>query len=339
MKPLHNDGALESPIKSNRNTSNQYDEDLGSGPASRPPYHLPNFLAIKPRRPPLPHVEGFCSSDLAITKPFPLQPPPYTDEDVPLPEPYNPAYPHPLTAYASPGVNPATVRKSGYAEALVQLFLADPDKLKGSILATSEHRDAVVPALAMHNAEGDGNGIPERLWARFESFGAARLPVGVAGVSPFARSSIGPTATPPRFNQAPPTVFGIFDEAKFSHYAPHMTDNTAMASIHGSGLCSDRLSSASFTDPCVRHALSTNEMRGNDGSFYPDMRSRHSYALASPASEGLRSYQDRSYQILADTMAFRKTELCKDWVEYGTCKYGMQCQVNSSNLVERSALS
>ena len=111
------------------------------------------------------------------TAPFPLDAPDMPD--LPLPRSYNAAYPHPLTAYASPGVNPATVQMSGYDAALVNLYLNDPVALKGTILAEGIGGEELLPpALTVLIEPGEGNGIPERLWSKFESYGAARVPVG-----------------------------------------------------------------------------------------------------------------------------------------------------------------
>lgn len=107
------------------------------------------------------------------------------DADIPLPKPYNAAYPHPISAYASPGVNQAALRISGYDKVLKQLLIEDPDHVKGAILASAA--DILPPALTMILNPGEGNGIPERLWTRFESIGGARLPVGAATPGPYAR--------------------------------------------------------------------------------------------------------------------------------------------------------
>ena len=94
---------------------------------------------------------------------------------------------HPISAYASPGVNPAALAMSGYESILDHLLKNDRDKLKGSILAGAGRGDILPPALTMVILPGEGNGIPERLWTRFESLGAARLQVGAANAGPFAR--------------------------------------------------------------------------------------------------------------------------------------------------------
>lgn len=124
------------------------------------------------------------------------------DCDVPLPEPYNAAYPHPISAYASPGVNPAALAASGYEKVLQDLLSNNPNRLKGGILASASRDDILPPALTMILSPGEGNGIPERLWTRFESIGAARLPVGIAAASPYARiepATGDVVAIPPRF--------------------------------------------------------------------------------------------------------------------------------------------
>jgi hypothetical protein len=127
------------------------------------------------------------------------------DSDIPLPEPYNAAYPHPISAYASPGVNPAALSASGYDKVLQELLENNRNQLKGGILAAASRTDILPPALTMVLSPGEGNGIPERLWTRFESIGGARLPIGVAAASPYARiePADGLAASlPPRFAAA-----------------------------------------------------------------------------------------------------------------------------------------
>jgi hypothetical protein len=148
----------------------------------------PNLLDIKPIAPMViarDRADPCPPGELPPTKKFSLHKPEWADSPAPLPEPYNPAYPHPLTAYASPGVNPHTVLDSGYHIVLEEMLKYNPDKVKGSILASSD-RNVSAPALMIPREPGAGWGSPERLWGRFESLGAARLPVGVNGVSPFA---------------------------------------------------------------------------------------------------------------------------------------------------------
>jgi hypothetical protein len=83
--------------------------------------------------------------------------------DMPLPTPYNAAYPHPISAYASPGVNQAALGVSGYDKILAHLLRNDPDKLKGTILAGAEREDILPPALTMILYPGEGNGGPKSL--------------------------------------------------------------------------------------------------------------------------------------------------------------------------------
>lgn len=160
--------------------------------------------------------QDVTSSDnhFTVTKSLPTNPVLSNHADLPSPEPYNAAYPHPLTAYASPGVNPAAVCSSGYGAILMHLLDTDPDKVKGSILTTCGRENASVPSLVIPSP-GEGNGIPERLFKRFESFGAARLPIGIAGISPWVRSATTgdqPSVVAPRFTS---------DRETASHYLAH----------------------------------------------------------------------------------------------------------------------
>lgn len=99
------------------------------------------------------------------TAPFPLQMPAYTDADIPLPTPYNAAFPHPLTAYVSPGVNMTGKVRSEWRDKLQDMLALDPSLVKGSILASS---DTLPPALTVPMFDGEGCAIPERLWCHIE---------------------------------------------------------------------------------------------------------------------------------------------------------------------------
>ena len=286
---------------------------------------LPDLLSVKPNLTTamLPRLR-----DEAITRAFPLSPPLCVDEDVPLPEPYNTAYPHPLTAYASRGVNPATVRASGYDQALKYLIYNDPDKVKGSILASSDCQDVVVPALALHSNEGDGNGIPERLWAKFESFGAARLPVGSAGMSPFVRSASKPPFVAPRFWHP---ISVALDRCVGSNASPSgqkildVTDKQ-------SDLNTDQWSHGSpfqyFPQGRVRHASSAKELIDQDLRVRPEVSRRHSAEHTTVAAE--LPYDDVTQRDWDDGTPFHKTELCGSWQIQRVCRYGAHCQVGDT---------
>ena len=229
-------------------------------PSSRS--RLPDLLSIKPRPPVIGLTETTRPVDFhPVTKPFSLLPPPYTDADVPFPESYNPAYPHPLTAYASPGVNPATVRASGYAYVLDELLQSDPDKVKGSILASSDRDDVVVPSLAMHSSEGDGNGIPEKLWSQFESFGAARLPLGGAAASPFGKPvrAMVP-ALAPRFAQPPSLAIDAYMSATPSTPGTIIASGPQTPSVLVPDPSSGMKSADYLSQNNLRHTSSTNDL-------------------------------------------------------------------------------
>jgi hypothetical protein len=117
---------------------------------------------------------------LPRTKEFALAPPPYSDTDIPPPEPYNEAYPHPLTSYASPGVNPNAVLLSGYDLDLAKLMESDRPKALGTILASCDRPGITAPTLAKHLRSyiPDGNGIPG-----FDNEGAARAALGPVGAA------------------------------------------------------------------------------------------------------------------------------------------------------------
>ena len=152
-----------------------------------------------------------------------------SDKDIPLPQPYNLAYPHPISAYASPGVNPAVLVASGYDKVLQDLLCTNPNLLKGSILAAAPRDDILPPALTMVLSPGEGNGIPERLWTRFESIGGARLPVGIAAATPYARiepATGDSTPRPPRFAAAEHAAWATLGQltppqSQHKDYFPH----------------------------------------------------------------------------------------------------------------------
>ncbi|KAI9636519.1 uncharacterized protein MKK02DRAFT_45222 [Dioszegia hungarica] len=155
---------------------------------------LPDLRNIHPHAPDI--VAARRRLEDSSTKPFSFDPPPYSDHDVPLPTPYNAAYPHPLTAYASPGVNFAAIRDVQWRDILHHLMETDIDLVKGTILASSD-RDINPPALMIPVFEGEGCGIPERLWSRFESMGDLAL-----GGSSTHLAGPPSAPVPPRFTQA-----------------------------------------------------------------------------------------------------------------------------------------
>ena len=231
------------------------------------------------------------------------------DEDIPLPKPYNAAYPHPISAYASPGVNPAALYISGYDRILKKLLAEDRDTLKGGILASAVREDVLPPALTMIFTPGEGNGIPERLWTRFESIGGARLPVGAATPGPYARvePAIGhPDPFSPYIEADPvPPRFANLHPYKWQH--------------HGQLTPPDRSSRDYFEFPMIRRASNNdintwrNELSGTKSLPVPV---RGVYPSESPASSSVESH-------------WFKTEICPIWEDTGICKYGKACQVSS----------
>lgn len=125
------------------------------------------------------------ATEVAETKPFPLTAPRYTAEELSLPRPYNSDYPHPLTVYASPAVNPATVAASGYAPLLKKLQ-EQPEVMMGNILAECGKPNVTALALTLDRDSKEGCGIPEKYWLRLSSWEGVKVPLGA--VVPFARS-------------------------------------------------------------------------------------------------------------------------------------------------------
>lgn len=155
------------------------------------------------------------ATELAETKPFPLSAPCYTADELSLPRPYNSDYPHPLTVYASPAVNPATVAASGYAPLLKELQ-EKPEEMMGNILAECGKSNVTALGLTLDRDSKEGCGIPEKFWLRLSSWDGVKVPLGA--VVPFARPSRGlaprlvtsrpesspPQPTPSTFPESPP---------------------------------------------------------------------------------------------------------------------------------------
>lgn len=155
------------------------------------------------------------ATEVAETKPFPLSAPCYTSDELSLPRPYNADYPHPLTVYASPAVNPATVAASGYAP-LLRKLQEKPEEMMGNILAECGKPNVTALGLTLDRDSKEGCGIPEKFWLRLSSWDGVKVPLGA--VVPFARSSRGvaprlvssrpesspPLATSSTFPESPP---------------------------------------------------------------------------------------------------------------------------------------
>lgn len=269
---------------------------------------LPNLLLIKPAAPAIIAASRSLTppSGIALTKPFSLSPLPYTDDDVPLPEPYNAAFPHPITAYASPGVNPHTIRQSGYDRVLASLLVTHPDIIKGDILAACDREGITAPALALHTTEGEGNGIPERLWTKFDSLGAARLPLGSApGASTFFRPTPTSSALPPRFQALP------FDVIK-----PPTTPTTP-------GALSD-LDARAFGG--LYQAQRSNSVPNIEAYVSPRQVSKRHSDISLGLAADLSDSPAQSMHSIGEAPASYKTELCLTWQAGRVCKYFEQCQ-------------
>lgn len=130
---------------------------------------------------------------LPTTKPFSLETPRFSDAQIGVPTAYNAEYPHPLTAYASPAVNPSTVSSSRYDVLLDELLASDPDAAMGSTLANSGKEGIGPPALSLHADSKDGCGIPENLWLQLTTWDSVKVPVG----------TVVPKAHPSRFTPGP----------------------------------------------------------------------------------------------------------------------------------------
>ncbi|WVF65727.1 hypothetical protein IAT40_000459 [Kwoniella sp. CBS 6097] len=308
----------------------------------------PNYVASLIASPPSASING-----RPATRPFALTPPPYTDDDIPPPEPYNLAYPHPLTAYASPGVNPETVKASGYGQLLEQLVRDDLQYAVGTILYEAGFRSmesSVYLLFSFGGSHGNGNGIPESLWSKLENANPTRLPVGVAGVSPFARGAINPELTtdlPPRFSaqlqQAQTIDHGMLTPASSVSETDYFTPKP------GQNMLSNRIDFDSTPRPSPGHApMRHTASLGYLGGF---ASSSTGVSQAAPWHQGSH-FQSRVHPRQADTTdvrrtsinttyqppltpsrthqsgvsPFYKTELCAMWEHMGKCKYEGQCQ-------------
>jgi hypothetical protein len=121
-------------------------------------------------------------ADLPETKPFPLDGPNPTAKELGTPRAYNAEYPHPLSVYASPAVNPATVRDSGYLPLLAEL---DRRSRLGSIISDCG-KDISAPGLMLEPNSKEGCGIPEQYWLRLSAWAGVKVPLGA--IVPCVRS-------------------------------------------------------------------------------------------------------------------------------------------------------
>ncbi|WWC64201.1 uncharacterized protein I303_106809 [Kwoniella dejecticola CBS 10117] len=271
------------------------------------------------------------SDGLPVTRPFSLSAPPYKDEDIPIPQPYNTEYPHPLTSYASPQVNPYSIEKSGYSQLLDHLVRNNLPLAMGSRLYDCGFRDLESSVyLPFSFAVSQGNGIPESLWSKLENStsNSNRLPVGVAGVSPFARTSHSATMgeVPPRFAQAQVALdYGMLTPPESSTETDYFS--TSLRTIPSDYDPTPRPSPEYYRS--LKHASSLGRIRSSDriwSSEASQIAPHHS-----PISRQEKSISDlrsRDYAQAGDdgNSPFYKTELCAIWQQIGACKYGDRCQ-------------
>lgn len=317
------------------------------------PYtQLPDLNRIRPIRPALVAEQLLLSEpcQLPRTREFALAPPPYSDADIPPPTPYNEAYPHPLTSYASPGVNASTVKLSGYDVELAKLMQVDRAKALGTILASCDRPGITAPTLAKHLRSyiPDGNGIPG-----FDNEGAARAALGPVGAA-ICRgderlneltgggnggSGIQPVFTP-ALNHMPPRL------------AAQARAETRMREAHSLSMSSaSEISYRPLTPPATpRNAYHVVKLPSGDESIdalgMPHPSALRRASVVSDLAFGRGShllptdyFQQQSFPIISPTAemprpqspsSFLKTELCPAYQETGQCKYGKGCQASHS---------
>lgn len=310
------------------------------------PYsQVPDLNRIRPIQPALVAEQLLLSEpcQLPRTKEFALAPPPYCDEDIPPPESYNDAYPHPLTSYASPGVNPNTVIQSGYDVDLANLMQTDRSKALGTILATCDRPGITAPTLAKHLRSHipDGNGIPG-----FDNEGAARAALGPIGAAMCrgderlneltgggsGGSGIQPVFTP-ALSHIPPRLVAQARAESRVREAHHPSMSSVMSDqshraitppLSPSGYPQSAVKvqgedyfTHSHLGPPRRSSVVSDMASSGDRYLSPHHFRRESYSILSPSAE--------VYHPLAAS-SYHKTELCPAYQE-GGCKYGNACQV------------
>lgn len=309
---------------------------------------LPDLNRIRPIRPALVAEQLLLSEpcQLPRTREFVLAPPPYSDADIPAPTPYNDAYPHPLTSYASPGVNASTVKLSGYDIELAKLMHTDRAKALGTILANSDRPGITAPTLARHLRSyiPDGNGIPG-----FDNEGAARAALGPVGAAicrgderlseltggGTGGSGIQPVFTP-ALNHMPPRLaaqaraesrvrdahslsMSSASELSYRPLTPPTSPRRMYSTIEYPASREEYFDMA-HPAPLRRASVASDLQAGHPSHRLPSEYFRpRAYAIVSPANEGPRPPSPTSYH---------KTELCPAYQETGQCKYGKACQVS-----------
>ncbi|WVW79071.1 hypothetical protein I302_101034 [Kwoniella bestiolae CBS 10118] len=259
-----------------------------------------------------------------ITRPFSLAPLPYTDDDISTPQPYNKEYPHPITAYASPRVNPETIKRSGYGRILRSLVEQDLPLTLGSRLYDAGFRDLDSSVYLLFSFEGSqGNGIPESLWSKLENVTSSRLPVGANGVSPYAHST---TSTATASSVEMPPRFAQLKNQAAMEYGMLTPPGSAGEADYFSKPINNRLPDYDLTPRpspdyhSVRHASSMAHMRNVERPY-----DQQESGYQSP-HQSRTNHSATSDGTATGISPFYKTELCAIWQQTGRCKYGGQCQ-------------
>jgi hypothetical protein len=321
------------------------------------PYtQVPDLNRIRPIAP-LRVAEQLLLSEpcqLPRTREFSLAPLPYTDADIPRPEPYNDAYPHPLTSYASPGVNPNAVISSGYDVELAKLMETDRSKALGTILATCDRPGITAPTLAKHLRSyiPDGNGIPG-----FDNEGAARAVLGSVGaamcrsderlseLTGSGASGIQPVFTPALSHVTPRLAAQARSDNRIRDAKPISISVPISAPLAGRNTEYGYEPVTPPTSPYDRRS-SVNSQYSDYFSVPPHLAVTRRVSVVSAGTDSDGQYStmdpyDRSHPTLltpAPTIypfsqsqqpsPWYKTELCPAYQETGQCRYGEGCQVS-----------
>jgi hypothetical protein len=281
---------------------------------------------------------------LPRTKEFALAPPPYSDTDIPPPEPYNEAYPHPLTSYASPGVNPNSVLLSGYDLDLAKLMETDRAKALGTILATCDRPGITAPTLAKHlrSYKPDGNGIPG-----FDNEGAARAALGPVGAAMCrgderlseltggGGSGIQPVFTPAISHVPPRHAAQVQARMETRMREPKILSITRPMATRGSSHEYDPMTPP--LSPGYERSSSLPSQMGDYFTIPPHPAVIRRASTVSAFSDAERQYSTlnpiyspvpKTYNTTLATSPWYKTELCPAHQESGQCRYGVGCQVS-----------
>ncbi|WVR09215.1 hypothetical protein IAU60_006278 [Kwoniella sp. DSM 27419] len=301
----------------------------------------PSQIAATVANPPQPAVRGYLG-----TRPFSLDPPPYSDKDIPLPQPYNTLYPHPLTAYASPGVNPAVARLSGYDQQLAKLSQDDMESAIGSILYDAGFRslDSSVH-LFLRFGIGNGNGIPESLWSKLEhcTLGGSAMyrSSSILGANDAVNGSqlqSNLTLTMPQPTATQPINLHHRLPASTASSGGHMNpsvldwDPTPKASPQARETFTSQIGPSSQVKYGADLDNFVYPVESNIVQTRADPRIVLYGGFVTPPSPSTATALRRAPQVspsaepLQQTSPFHKTELCALWEQTGHCKYGNHCQ-------------